>query len=213
MIKWILFLSCCFASFSIAKADLPPNNYSLLYPHQSKHSTYNLQQPIQKPFRLLDDALIKKKFDKSQIAYGGNISAFFGNITFFEIGPMLGYKLNKIFIPGIALNYRYYRESFPPAPPYSTSLYGGSIFLRAYVKNPIFLHAEYEWLNFAYNDILLGPQTRRWSASPLVGGGYQSGPFFISVLYALSSGDPKSPYFNNALVFRAGVFIVPPDKK
>lgn len=87
----------------------------------------------------------KKEFwSKDRIVYGGDMGLLFGSITFINLSPTIGYKVTNRYIPGVGINYLYYRDNRMN---FETSIYGGSIFNRFYVMKFLFLHAEYQILN------------------------------------------------------------------
>ena len=91
--------------------------------------------------------------DLSQLAFkdrlytGGNVWAQFGSITNLEIAPILGYKITKEYSVGVGAKYNYYRVNTANSTPWSTSIYGGSVFTRYLFFDRIVAHAEFEALN------------------------------------------------------------------
>lgn len=145
-----------------------------------------------------------------KIFIGGNVGATFGTITNVQISPMIGYKVTDKTIVGATLTYIYYKDS-RYNPEYKTNIYGGGPFARQYLLDEsldfidnIFLHAEYEGLNFEVYD---GTRTyREWVFSGLVGGGVQSSVLTLTALYNLNHGT-NSPYGNSPLIIRVGFGI------
>jgi len=157
----------------------------------------------------LTNAQQSKTIDwKDRIFIGGNLGATFGTITNVNVSPMIGYKFTPKTIAGITLTYQYYKQE---SPEYQTSIYGGGLFARQYLFNEpigpfdkIFLHSEYEGLNFAaYHPT--NPEYRKWLYTGLLGGGVQSGFFTITALYILNHDVNNSPYGAVPYVIRIGV--------
>jgi hypothetical protein len=144
---------------------------------------------------------------------GGNLGLSFGSITFIDISPLLGYRVNDDASIGVGATYNYFRTKVTDQfgrshGTFSTSYYGGRLFGRYFFTDALFAHAEYEVLNLEYitevdlNDPDPIKTTRTWIGSPLVGGGYASrmskhSYWFIMILYNLNELSPWiSPYPN-----------------
>lgn len=84
-------------------------------------------------------------FSWEKVAIGGNIGATFGDITYFEIAPIVGYYFTPNIIGGVGANYIYYAEK---ASNFSASIYGGRVFGQ-YLVNfaPLLAHLEAEVIN------------------------------------------------------------------
>lgn len=142
---------------------------------------------------------------------GFGISSYGTNLM---IAPLVGYRLSPSFDIGLRLTYNYYRynDSYFK---YTSNNYGAGVFGRYYLFffNDLFLHAEYEALNYD-QFIYLGPNNelekeRSWVSSVFIGAGYRqwiSNRAFvgITVLWNLLD-DINSPYNNP--VFRIGVGV------
>jgi hypothetical protein len=160
----------------------------------------------------LANSQVSKSRDWSEkIFIGGNLGASIGTITNINISPMIGYKFNPKTIAGVTLTYQYYKQKFPGGGEYKTNIYGGGLFARQYLLNEslgpvdnIFLHTEYEGLNYAAYDALNG-EHRKWLYTGLLGGGVQSGPLTISALFILNRDRNNSPYGTEPYVIRIGV--------
>src|SRR3569832_2147978 len=81
---------------------------------------------------------------KDKIGFGGNIGLRFGDITYVEVSPIAGYRIAPFLMPGIGATYRYISYHYSQYGSYSNNVYGGSVWLRAYVAPMIFGYAEYE---------------------------------------------------------------------
>lgn len=131
---------------------------------------------------------------KDRLTYGGNLGGYFGVNSFFQVNPMIGYKMNDWWVNGIGINYMYFSQG-----PYSASIYGASVWSRAYIAQQFLIHTEFENLNVPrYINVDGGRENVPiW----LVGAGIQTNGFGVMVLYDVI-GDPRSPY--STPVFRIG---------
>jgi len=143
--------------------------------------------------------------------FGGGIGASFGDVDYIELAPIVGYRIHPKVSAGLGVFWRS-RSDDRYSPSVDTTDYGGNLFLQALVARPVFLQAEFEYLDYEY--LLGGGGTARDSTSSvLVGGGiYQSlggnVGFYASALYNLSydENDLTSPY-DNPWVYRVGVSV------
>jgi len=141
--------------------------------------------------------------------YGGGIGVGFGDVTYLQVQPLIGYQVNDRLSVGGSLIYRYADDS-RYSPSVKTSDYGASLFTRYTVVGPFFLQAEYEYLN--YEVLFSDRSTDRKNANSFFAGGGVSQPLnahvslFATVLYNLtySSYDEPGPY-SSPWVFRIGV--------
>jgi hypothetical protein len=135
---------------------------------------------------------------RDRLVFGGNVGGFFGNPTYLMANPMVGYKSTDWWVNGVGLNLTYISSNG-----YKETIYGSSIWSRAYIAKTIIAHTELELLRREASD-----QFGNYAAVNvpvwLVGAGYNSGGrigFSAMVLYDLIQ-DPNSPYGNP--VFRVG---------
>jgi len=142
---------------------------------------------------------------------GFGISSYSTSIM---VAPMVGYRLSPSFDIGTRLNYTYYHYNDSPIK-YSTNNFGLAGFVRYYLFffNDLFLHAEYEALN--YEQVYLNynyevdHKERIWVSGLFLGGGYRqwigNNAFVgITVLWNLLD-NINSPYSNP--IFRIGVWV------
>lgn len=146
----------------------------------------------------------------SNVFFGGSFGLAFGDVDYLEISPLAGVWLSSRLSVGGSLIYRYrnddrYGESL------STSDYGGSVFGRYLIWNPVYLHGEIEYLSYEYLRFDLSTERDNFT-SVFVGGGaaFPMGrrtSAYIQALYNLSysSGEP-SPY-NSPWVVRFGIGV------
>jgi len=107
---------------------------------------------------------------KEKIYYGGNIGLSFGSVTMIGIYPLIGYKIIPNLSVGVKVAYEYIQDKRYSST-YTTSNYGGSVFMRYRIIKPIYVHAEYAMLNYQlYNE--LGESKREWVPFLLVGAGF-----------------------------------------
>ncbi len=163
------------------------------------------------------DPVSDQGFDPSRLVFGGNFWAQFGNNTFVDISPLVGYRITDRLTAGAGLTYIYSKRQYllPTGGTFTqkNSWYGGRLYARYTVFNNVFIHGEYEILNFEYFDNLTLETDRIWFGSPIVGAGYlmptgSRGAFMISALYVLNADNPRSPYYySSPFQFRVGFVL------
>ena len=164
---------------------------------------------------------VKDEFKLQKRLYiGGGIGfGISSTSTYVGISPVIGYRLSPSVDIGGRFNYTYNRFTDPYTNnKYSFNDFGLGAFARYYLFffNDIFIHGEYEALNYeyidqyktAYTDEVMG---RGWVSSLFLGAGYRqwigSNAFVgMSVLFnLLDSYD--SPYSNPIIRIGVGVGI------
>lgn len=159
----------------------------------------------------------KDEFKMQKRLYiGGNLGFGISSYsTSLMIAPIVGYRLTPSVDIGGRFNYTYYHYNDDPLK-YSTNNYGLAGFARYYLFffNDLFIHAEYEALNYEQvyvNTVLweVDSKERIWVSSLFVGGGYrqwigQNSFIGITVLWNLLD-NINSPYSNP--IFRIGVGV------
>lgn len=143
--------------------------------------------------------------------WGGGIGVGFGDVTYIEVSPFVGYRATDRLSVGAGALWRH-REDDRYGRDLSTTDYGGSLFARYSVYGPFFLQGEYEYLNYEY--YRTGQDTDRTSANSFFAGGGIAQPLganaslFFLAMYNLSYGsyDEPKPY-DNPWVIRAGVSV------
>lgn len=103
---------------------------------------------------------------KERIFTGGNLGLQFGSITFIDISPLVGYRINQDLSAGLGLTYRFFRDAKTD---FSSSIYGARVFARYTIWRNIFAHGEYEVLNGEWTR-----GQRGLTENALVGAGYYS---------------------------------------
>lgn len=83
---------------------------------------------------------------KDRLYFGGNFGMQFGTVTLIDVSPLAGVMITDKYSAGIGITYQYFDDRrFIGG---SSSTYGGRLFNRYNVLPNIFLHAEYESINF-----------------------------------------------------------------
>jgi hypothetical protein len=145
---------------------------------------------------------------------GGNFGAQFGNITYIEVSPLVGYQVTERFVPGLGASYIYYAEKFNGRT-FSTSLYGPRVFARYILlqEQNIFVHGEVQSISAERFDTRSGESKgRRWLTSPLLGGGVllpigKRSAFMIMALYNFayeSNNAANTLLYNPPIIIRVG---------
>jgi len=101
-----------------------------------------------------DQAAIQKEEESQRNFFdrffvGGNVGAQFGQVTNVVLAPMVGYKLTDRLSLGTRIQYQYINAKIPT--PFSTHVWGGSLFSRYFVFDNFFTHVEYEAINGFFN--------------------------------------------------------------
>ena len=125
---------------------------------------------------------------KDRFYLGGNFGLSFGNVTFINISPLVGYRITPRWSAGVGATYMFYKARVVDRynqylGDVKTSVYGGRTFMRYTIFKNLFAHTEYEILNYEYYD-----NSRINVPAFYAGGGYiqplgQRGSLFIMVLY------------------------------
>lgn len=157
---------------------------------------------------------------RDRLFFGGNFGLTFGNTTSIIVSPLAGYRITPKLSGGLGVRYEYYKNSYPGFVPYSTNIYGGSVFTRYMliqnlgetlgiggIGTGIFIQGEYEMLNLEsqYFDVSnTHSQEKRFNLhSVLVGGGIyqpigQRSGFLITVLWNLN--ESLNSVYSNPLI-------------
>lgn len=143
-----------------------------------------------------------------RLFFGGNFGLSFGNSTFVNVSPIVGYKINDYFSAGGGVNFIY--SAFTTRDGYGNKLYtdsygtaGLGIFARVYPVRFLFAQARPE-MNYVWGKIKYygsNPAEQKypgkWVPSLLVGGGVAMpagrGAIMLSLQYDVVQ-DKRSPY-------------------
>ncbi len=167
-----------------------------------------------------EEAPPTKKFDPKNIMIGGTLGASFGDYTFVNVSPQVGYYFNQYITAGVAINYvyssiKYYQGQQDYAYKYNYSYAGLGIFGRFFPLRFLFVSAQpelnYNWGKIKYNDTYYPNQPDEkvdglFVPSFLIGGGAVLSPtgrggMMISIQYDViqyqKDGIYLSPYGRN----------------
>ncbi|HEY6436194.1 MAG TPA: hypothetical protein VIY47_06365 [Ignavibacteriaceae bacterium] len=158
-----------------------------------------------------DNSLEELPF-KERIVTGGGLGLAFGSTQdFISVSPMVGYRVTERLLAGTGITFRYTKYKYYQ-PALSLTDWGFNPFLRYTIFKNIFLHAEYEYLNYEF-PTTPEQSVRKAFNSFLAGGGFlqpigDKAAFYITALYNFSYKDPLpgeySPYYS-PLILRAGI--------
>jgi len=143
---------------------------------------------------------------KDRLYFGGNLGLQFGTITLVDVSPLAGVMITPKLSGGVGMTFQYYDDNRIQGA--EGTSYGGRLFGRYNVFPNIFVHAEYESINWETYDYFAEGFRRIWTNSLFVGGGYFApfGPrgganftFLYNVLY-----DNQNSYYAEPYVIRVG---------
>lgn len=153
---------------------------------------------------------------KERIVLGGGVGLSFGTAQdFFSVSPMIGYRVTERMLAGTGFTYRYTKYKYY-SPSISLIDYGINPFLRYTIFNGIFVHTEYEYLNYEYPDPVSPEKTVRLGYdSFLAGGGFlqpigDKAAFYVVILYNFSYQDVQQSQYTpypNPLIIRGGITV------
>ncbi len=141
---------------------------------------------------------------------GGNFWLQFGNPTFIDISPTLGYRLTRNLIGGVGVGYLYSRfqlnNRLGRTLDLQNQIYSGRLYLQYIINteqifgegNRLFLYSEYELLRSDYYDRTNEIQRIAFVQRPQIGAGLQQrlGKVYVNlmVLYNLNYLEDITPY-------------------
>lgn len=154
-----------------------------------------------------EEEMSDKPSIRERIFTGGGFGASFSSYySYVSVSPLIGYKITNRLAGGVQVTYRYTNyKNYRPA--INTNDFGVSPFVRFSVYGPLFLHAEYEYLNYEFP--VSSKETVRMSFNSVMAGGGLFQPigrragFYLLALYNFSY-QANSPY-DSPLVLRAGI--------
>lgn len=147
---------------------------------------------------------------KDRVFTGGGLGFGFGDVDWVNVSPVLGYRITDRLAGGLSLTYRYSNYKFY-SPSLKTNDYGGSLFARYLVRAPVFLQAEYEYLNFEF-PVSVG-ETQRLDFSSLLGGGGIAQPLgrnaalIVTAMYNFSYANSVESPYASPWIFRGGITV------
>jgi hypothetical protein len=99
-------------------------------------------------------AIDKESNWQDRIYFGGGMGLSGGSgYTMISLSPIVGYMISDRLSGGIGATYQYYKFD-----DFSDNRWGGQVFLRMNVINPIFLYGSYEFINYSTGPTLDGPR-------------------------------------------------------
>jgi hypothetical protein len=158
---------------------------------------------------IADDSLVRfAPAGPNRWFFGGGVGLGFGDVDFVEVWPTLGVWVDPKVALGGSLIYRHRRDSRPPET-VTTSDYGGSVFGRYLVWDPLYLHAEVEYLNYEFINSDLSTD-REGFTSFFIGAGAatpigRNASLFATALYNLAYDDGERSPYASPWVIRVGV--------
>jgi hypothetical protein len=134
--------------------------------------------------------------------FGGNLGLQVGTVTYINVAPLAGYKITPRYWAGVGINYiytNYFGQGF--------HLVGGRIFQQYFVWRGIFLHAEYEFMDYPTGLSFPNGKFRRNIANGFfVGPGYQQNlgkRAFTNVMFLYNViWDPNNTIYNTPFALR-----------
>ncbi|MGX5820429.1 hypothetical protein ACWKWU_19695 [Chitinophaga lutea] len=158
-------------------------------------------------------------FDPSRVMIGGALGLAFGDYTFVNISPMIGYRFTPMIAAGVNINAQY--SSGKSYDMYNSvvsrnnyTMFGGGLWGRFYPIEQLFLHAqpEYNFISSKYKFYNPDETIKDNYGAPslLLGGGYSMpvggrSAITLMILYDVIQDD-RTPYLNRP-IFSGGVNI------
>lgn len=142
---------------------------------------------------------------KDRLYFGGNFGMQFGTVTLIDFSPLVGVMITPKYSAGLGITYQYFKDRRYYGG--ESSSYGGRLFNRYNVLPNVFLHGEYESLN--YKSYYYDTPRRIWSNALFLGGGYFApfgggrGGANFTFLYNVLHDNIRSPY-GEPYVIRVG---------
>ncbi|MFO1319433.1 MAG: hypothetical protein U1F52_07450 [Burkholderiales bacterium] len=146
-----------------------------------------------------------------RLVFGGSVGASFGNVSYVQISPYVGYRVTDEFTAGMGLQYRY-RSDDRFGRDLTTQDIGTSVFGRYQLPGPLFVQAELEYLSYQYYRANL-TKARDGVWSLLAGGGLSqplgaNASAYALVMYNFSYNGYSQPApYTSPWVVRFGVGV------
>lgn len=150
------------------------------------------------------EELSERPFHK-RLVKGGNIWLSFGNHTFIDVSPNIGYLLTNRWVTGVGATYIYSRTNIGGVVN-SFNIYGGRAFTYYQIADNFLGYFELERLAIPDNRVVSGSSNRFWIHNTWIGVGYRQwlssrAAVDILGLYDLSY-NPAVDLYNTPLNFR-----------
>lgn len=156
-----------------------------------------------------------KGFDRSRVIIGGSLGFAFGDYSFGNLSPLIGYRFSNLFAAGVNINLQFAGQKYRDLDGRlmerdNYTIFGGGIFGRFYPFEQFFIHAQPEYNRITnkytsyYDDNRQSVKTRYSAPSLLLGGGYAqpvggSSAITLMILYDVLQ-DRNSPYMNRPII-------------
>ena len=151
----------------------------------------------------------KKGFDPQRLVIGGSLGASFGNYTFVNVSPQVGYMFNQYITAGAGINYIYNSYKYPNGDKDNYNFAGLNLFSRVFPVRFLFLSVQPE-MNYSWGKInyTVGPDYKypgEWVPAFLIGAGAVLSPggkggIYLSLQYDVIQNNRSpygtTPYFN-----------------
>ena len=145
MKKTILLLILVFSislAFSQVSTSTDVNTADTTYQQESQK-----KEQVEKVKKVKKQPKAKASYKK--VFFGGSLGLSFGSYTSIRVYPMIGYKLTPKLSTGVKFMYEYAKHHSSSN---SYNNYGGSLFARYRLISQIYVHAEYNYMNYqGYN--------------------------------------------------------------
>ena len=143
-----------------------------------------------------------------ELWFGGGIGLWFGDVTSIEVQPVVGMTFTERLSGAVSVLYRY-RSDDRYSPSLSTTDYGASVIGRYRVVTPVFLQAEYEYLEYEFVRTDFSKDRESYD-SVLVGAGFSQPTggrmaVYGVALYNLSYSESDPGPYDDPWVVRVGV--------
>lgn len=159
----------------------------------------------------------KKGFDPSRLVFGGMLGASFGNYTFVNVSPQVGYMFNQYITAGAGISYLYNSYTYSNGDKENYNFAGLNLFARVFPVRFLYISAQPE-MNYSWGKYKFGSYTNapdyslgsEWVPAVLVGGGVVLSPngrggMLVGIQYDLiqNSRSPygTKPYLNISFAF------------
>ncbi|MFY8022324.1 MAG: hypothetical protein ACOVP1_14055 [Bacteroidia bacterium] len=125
-----------------------------------------------------------KTLDSDKWKFGGNVTGGLSNGGgMFLLQPLVGYNIKPKTMLGAGFTYIYFQQNYANFK-YKSNIYGPQLFVRQTLINNIFLHTEYNPINYPKIIDFRGNTRRDWIHQMFVGGGLNPGQgAYFMVLY------------------------------
>jgi hypothetical protein len=180
---------------------------SLLLAGVCSQAQYTPVTPLNSPPPSQEDSVVKEKkgFDPQRLVIGGSLGASFGNYTFVNVSPQVGYMFNQYITAGAGINYIYNSYKYSNGDRDNYSFAGVNLFSRVFPVRFLFLSAQpeinYSWGKIKYGNYTSEPDYKypgEWVPAFLIGAGAVLSPggkggIFLSLQYDVVQNG-RSPY-------------------